>query len=420
MGKWDRRLHASLLELHGKDGWTEDWDGAPFANTYFRRNPGMKQLHLMTYRDEATLDEAAAVDNEAFRTYRRAVTTSALTARHFGDRNGVWDAAMAPTDGGVAYLVDRLGEALDPDLKQVQAAERLCEAAAAVSTPLRALYHAEGDDARRARDEALTKLRLALNGAFQRDELRGFAHLRRAMTPDPADVRGVFLNTAALREDALNMVAAPAAAPVDDPWAAAAADAPSAMMRRERPDVFADRLINLWAAQLRDLQGDAAALNDRGLTADLIGPVIDEMLVGAGRVAIARDVAEIVRRETRFAGLRWADVADRVTPQVSMRFNDFVAYLGFADMATDDRPDFPEAPRAPSRKIFSRAALKRPGTEVGARPERPERASFVDWGGRCGPSAPPMSAIPRGARSRARRTARWAISSIWWKSKGRS
>lgn len=381
MGKWDRRLHASLLELYGKDGWTEDWDGAPFANTYFLRNPGMKQLHLMTYRDEASLDEGPPVDNEAFRTYRRAFTTSALTARHFGDREAVWDAAMEPNDGGVAYLVERLVEALDPDLKQVQAAERLAEAAAAVSTPLRALYHAEGDDARRARDDALTKLRLALNGAFQRDELRGFAHLRRAMMLDPADVRGVFLNTAALREDALDMAPAPAAAaPVDDPWADAAADAPPPMMRRERPDVFADRLINLWAAQLRDLQGDDAALGDMGLSAELIGPVIDEMLVGAGRVAIARDVAEIVRRETRSAGLRWADVADRVTPQVSMRFNDFVAYLGFADMAPDDRPDFPEAPRPATRKIFSRAALKRAGTEVGPEPERLERAAFVDWG----------------------------------------
>ena len=37
-GKWDRRLHASLLELYGKDEWVGNWNGRPFANTLFLRN----------------------------------------------------------------------------------------------------------------------------------------------------------------------------------------------------------------------------------------------------------------------------------------------------------------------------------------------------------------------------------------------
>ena len=50
-GKWDRRLHASLLELYGKDEWVGNWNGRPFANTLFLRNPGMKQKHLMDYQE---------------------------------------------------------------------------------------------------------------------------------------------------------------------------------------------------------------------------------------------------------------------------------------------------------------------------------------------------------------------------------
>ncbi|MEO0361880.1 MAG: virulence factor SrfC family protein, partial [Pseudomonadota bacterium] len=66
MGIWDKRLHASLLELYGKDGWPKDWDGAPFDNVYFLRNPGMKQVHLMRYSDEAALREDRPVENDVF------------------------------------------------------------------------------------------------------------------------------------------------------------------------------------------------------------------------------------------------------------------------------------------------------------------------------------------------------------------
>src|SRR5690606_34114080 len=47
--KWERRLHASFLELYGHGGWPDDWDGRPFRNLLFLRNPGMKQEHLMAY-----------------------------------------------------------------------------------------------------------------------------------------------------------------------------------------------------------------------------------------------------------------------------------------------------------------------------------------------------------------------------------
>ena len=69
-GKWDRRLHASLLELYGKDGWPKDWDGKPFDNALFLRNPGMKQVHLMDYEDVATLKEFGPAKGSAARDRR--------------------------------------------------------------------------------------------------------------------------------------------------------------------------------------------------------------------------------------------------------------------------------------------------------------------------------------------------------------
>lgn len=394
MGKWDRRLHASLLELYGKDGWLDDWDGKPFDNTYFLRNPGMKQVHLMQYDDEASLRESAPVENAAFQTYRKAFMSSDIVAKHFRDREAVWEAALTPNDGGVAYLVEQLAAALDPDLKLNQARERLVEAAAALAAPLQGLYHAEGDEALQARDDALVALRRNLHGAFQKDGLKDFAHFRRAMMVDTANVRGAFLNVAAMREDELEAKAEPASAPAtsdpwdDDPWAADAADAPTeaaaaptpVARRRGRPEVFAERLLNLWSGRLRRFQQDEHALAALGLDHESAGKVIDELLVGAQRLGLAEAVAEIVREETRSASVRWPDVADRVSEAAAMRFNDFVAYLGFDQSDAAGLPGFPEPPKEASRKIFTRDALPNGVLELGAAPELLARAAFIDWG----------------------------------------
>ncbi|MEO0363587.1 MAG: virulence factor SrfC family protein, partial [Pseudomonadota bacterium] len=364
----------------------KDWDGAPFDNVYFLRNPGMKQVHLMRYSDEAALREDRPVENDVFAVYRRAFMTSDLTARHFRDREAVWDAAMEPNDGGVRYLVENIDAVLDPGLKQAQAAERLIEAAAALATPLRGLHHAEGDEARKEQDAKMTRLRVALNAAFQRSELRAFAHLRRAMMLDPADVRGVFLNTAALRQETLDEMAGAAALPADhadDPWAdhgtVEAVEAPVAK-RRERPDVFAESLMNRWADQLRRLQRDDRALGELGVAPETIGVLIDELLIGASRVGLLDRIAELARRETRSASVRWVEVADRVAQIAAMRVNDFVAYLGYADVPAAERPGFPEAPKEASRAIFTLGGLATPGEAVGDAPEMLERIAFIDWG----------------------------------------
>lgn len=392
-GKWDRRLHASLLELYGKDGWPADWDGKPFANTLFLRNPGMKQVHLMDYADVQTLEEAgpAAASAGLIADYRQAFMSSEAVARHFARREEAWDAAMAPNDGGVAFLVQRLMEVLDPGLKRRQAAERLIEAATALERPLRGFYHAEGDAGRQQRDEALQRLRRELHGRLRKEDFRHLAHfLDQLMLPE-ADVRGVFLNVAALREDELEEDAPapePAAQPDDpwdaDPWAATstgdAHTARPARRRAERPDVFATRVLNLWAARLRGLQQDERALELLDLPAMLVGQVVDELLIGAERAGLSERIADDVRRETLSVGARWVDAADRVIEIATFVINDFVAYLGYGALPPAERPGFPEPPQERQRPVFSPASLRRPGSELGDQRERMDIAFFVDWG----------------------------------------
>lgn len=377
-GKWDRRLHASFLELYGKDGWTEDWDGRPFDNTVFLRNPGMKQVHLMDYADVDSLRESgpAAASAGVIEEYRQAFTASALVQRHIADRDQVWAAALKPNDGGVSFLVDRLTRVMVPGLKTAQATERLIEVAAGLEAPLRGFHHADGDDARREKEAQLKALRIALNTRLRGADFRPFAHLLRALGVSSAALRGVFGNVAALRDTDL-APSAPADPWEDDPWSDTPKPAAPPPRRSERSGVYAGRVLNLWAQQMRALQQDALALSRLGLTGAEVGQIIDELLIGASRTGLAERIATLVDRETSI-GARWPDLTDRAVRIALAQINDFVAYLGYGDQP--QRPGFPEAPQPAKRQVFTLDGLRHPGPTLGPGREPVERAVFLDWG----------------------------------------
>ena len=390
-GKWDRRLHSSFLELYGKDGWPEDWDGKPFSNTIFLRNPGMKQIHLMDYEDEDRLVEARARSSEVIGEYRDAYMNSALVDRHFTDRSAVWNAAMQPNDGGVEYLVGRLSEVLDPLLKRRQGAEQLCQAAQSLKGALGRFYHGQGDEVRQERDRRLLDVRRTLYRAVRSQEYRPFAHFLEALLLPVIDARNVFFNVAAMRDEEiqLHQHAGEAAAEIsDDPWASddpwdedsSTDGAPSpraaqaSATRRERPEIFADRVINAWTARLRTLQQDAEALGALGLSGDVVADIVDDIIVGSDRHGLRNRIADAVRQETPAVGARWEDMVERAVRIAVYEINDYVGYLGFGELTE------PERPSHQNRAIFSPDALKMKGMEIGPVRESLEEIYFVDWG----------------------------------------
>jgi hypothetical protein len=251
----------------------------------------------------------------------------------------------------------------------------LIEAAAALAAPLTAFHHADGDDALREVDAKMVALRKSLNTAFAPGVYRNFAQFQRALTIDEATVRGVFLNVAAMKDEP---VSAPEAVVEDDPWAdetpVAAAPKP-----KERPEIFADNLLNAWAGKMRALQRSDAGLAELNLPSEVAGGVIDEVLVGANRAGLVDALSSIVREETKSASVRWPDAADRVALRASNRLNDYVVYLGFGDVVTTDRPAVPEAPKPPSRAVFAQDLMP-PGMEIGETRAPMARDAFLDWG----------------------------------------
>jgi hypothetical protein len=389
-GKWERRLHASFLELYGKDGWPEDWDGKPFDNALFLRNPGMKQEHLMDYAQigrgadgsEVLLEASAAVKKQdLIGEYARAFLESPLCKRHFAQIQHVWDAAFTPNDGGVTFLVERLNGVLDPDLKRRQLEQRLFEQSQLMSSELSRFYHADSDQKRRETDLRLVELRRQLAAALRGPNAnynRVASFVESLMMPE-ADIRQVYLNVAALKLD--DSVSAPPKA-VDDPWADEEdqAGTPAPQIARDRPAIFAERLFNHWTEKLHAASQNATLLRRLGIDTKLFSDVAREIIVGAHRKGVDDAIVAELRISIQSAAIRWDQAVERAVLVSSSAINDYVHSLGFGDLPEAARPGFPEPPKEPRQRVFT-APLLEPGLPtLGDKRLALEEVYFRDWG----------------------------------------
>jgi hypothetical protein len=393
-GKWDRRLHASLLELYGKDEWVGNWNGRPFANTLFLRNPGMKQKHLMDYREivkqadgSERLIEAgpAAASKAVIEEYRRAFAGSEVVQKHFDRAEEAWTAAFAPNDGGVGFLVERLTEVLDPNLKKQQIGERLREQADELDASLRRFYHAQDDASRREKEEALMELRRQLFQTVRARNFRNFAHLLGCLLVRERDVRELFLNVAALRladQPARASETTVIDAWSDDPWAATptAAETRPPMQTVDRAATFATNVVNHWTESLRGLSQNTDAMQALGLEGRIVDDLVQEVIVGAHRLMLTETIAKGVRAHVQSANVRWDDVADRSGCIATSTINDYVSYLGYGDLPENKRPGFPEPPKEPTRTIFAAPPKVNGAPALGASRLPLEQLYFLDWG----------------------------------------
>lgn len=388
-GKWDRRLSASFLDLYGTSDWPHDWDGKPFANTFFLRNPGMKQEHIIEYASveknpdgsERLVERGSAPAKAALLAeHRAAFLDSPLSAKHFTDMAAAWDAAFKPNDGGVSYLVERLGRVLKPGLKAHQIAERLAEEVVTLDGKLRRFYLGDDEDTRQKREQELLALRRTLFDASARDGFRNFFQLLNGFSLGIPEAREVVLNVAALRIDALAPDGAAGSAE-PDPWANAESGEPP-RRRLDRASVFAREIMNAWTDKLRTLSQNEVAVRNLGFEARLIDDMANELIIGATRMGVADRIAGEVRARLQTANVRWDEstVADRAATMAATAIDDYVAYLGFIAKAEAERPGFPEPPRQPERPIFAR-----PPAVAGIPVLEPQRAAlerqfFLDWG----------------------------------------
>jgi hypothetical protein len=394
--KFEKRLDASFLKPY-KDEWVRDWNGEPFNNTLFLRNPGMKQPHIIEYARTTPAEDGSEplvelglnqdfVEKHA--EYRAAFVSSAVCAKHFRQMSEVWDAAFKLNNGGVSLLVSRLEQVLSPELKSRQITARLVEQAKALDARLRRFYRSEDAGSLKEKEEALVDLQKRLAASAQSRKLANFTHYLACLTLSEADAREALLNVAAMKNDATAPAAekesAAASNPdLDDllseildkpePAASAAASGKQALRQRDRYDLFANHVLNLWTEKVRGLALNAQALAALGIDAQLAGDLANELVVGAHRCGLMAAIAQKVRSQLQAANVRWDDIADRCGVIAATAINDYVGFLGFATLPQDQRP------KQRQRAVFQTPDLPDGAPELEERRKELEKEYFVDW-----------------------------------------
>lgn len=389
------RLEASMYQLFKQEDWLQNWNGKPFANTFFLRNPGFIVAEVFQYQGEGDARTESGVlpaSAERLSASRQGMIESELGRRHFADPAQAWDSAMTLNDGGVAYLVRSLEGVLSAELKPRQLVGRLKDQVELLEGRLKRFYRGQDDSSRQEKEQALMRLRRQLYSVVRDQNYRNFAQLLTRMKLAEADVRGVFLNVASLKLDAAaeeKRVPAPVADPADDPWAEAPAPAKavtkkaaSSAWRRDRPDLFASHVLNLWTERVRAIAADEGTLKELKMDAQTVGDLGNELIVGAHRLQLTDQIAARVREKVATANVRWDEVADSAAGIAAMVVNDFVAYLGFGDLPDDKRPAYPEPPKPRQRGVFGAPPVPARGTipVIGEQRAALEQEYFMEWG----------------------------------------
>ena len=246
----------------------------------------MKQKHLMDYQEivkhedgSERLIEAgpAAASKGVIEEYHRAFAGSELVAKHFERAEETWAAAFTPNDGGVGFLVERLSEVLDPNLKKQQIGSDCASRQASSISSLRRFYHAD-DDASRREKAALMELR---RSSSKRCALATSAPSRTCSSVCwCASARCASCSQCpALRlADAPRRRATPTVIDAwsDDPWAATPLEVEKRppMQTVDRAAMFATNVVNHWTESLRGLSRNADAMQALGVEGRIVDDVV--------------------------------------------------------------------------------------------------------------------------------------------------
>ncbi|HEY2874736.1 MAG TPA: virulence factor SrfC family protein, partial [Reyranella sp.] len=116
--RWSARLNNSLIN-NFRGEWPGNWNGRPFDNTFWLRNPTVLDERLMEHdgRRETGVAEAFAQRAVELRTH---FVENFDVQRHFANPARAWDEAFKANDGGVSYLINSLIPVCDPAIKRAQ------------------------------------------------------------------------------------------------------------------------------------------------------------------------------------------------------------------------------------------------------------------------------------------------------------
>ena len=388
--RWSARLGNSLVN-NFRGEWPLNWNGRPFDNTFWLRNPTVIDERLMDYDGSRETGVADAFAQRATELRRHFIGNEDVR-RHFADPARAWDEAFRANDGGVSYLVKSLIPVCDPAIKRAQVRGQLEVQIRRLVDRLAGFHSASDGDARaKKRDLVHTVLRGLANVIQQ----QLFGELVAALQIADTALREIYFRIATARAadeapsrngKAQAPVAQSTGATVDlgaifadvfGEEATRSAPTPSGVLE-DRAERFAREAADYWLENMRRIGADEKALSHFGVDRQHLGWLIDELIVGAHRLKLIDQLSHEVRALENAANAKWEEIAERQVRTASSALNGYVSALGFDKLPVDQRPGLP--PNAPTRRVFERPTVMADGVPVLSEDPAPIYADYCkDW-----------------------------------------
>ena len=388
--RWSARLGNSLVN-NFRGEWPLNWNGRPFDNTFWLRNPTVIDERLMDYDGSRETGVADAFAQRATELRRHFIDNEDVR-RHFADPARAWDEAFRANDGGVSYLVKSLIPVCDPAIKRAQVRGQLDVQIRRLVDRLAGFHSAsDGDSRAKKRDLVHTVLRGLANVIQQ----QLFGELVAALQIADTALREIYFRIATARPadeapprngKSQASVAQSTGAAVDlgaifadvfGEEAARSAPTPSGVLE-DRAERFAREAADYWLENMRRIGADEKALSHFGVDRQHLGWLIDELIVGAHRLKLIDQLSHEVRALENAANAKWEEIAERQVRTASSALNGYVSALGFDKLPVDQRPGLP--PNAPTRRVFERPTVMADGVPVLSEDPAPIYADYCkDW-----------------------------------------
>jgi hypothetical protein len=358
--RWDNRYNASFLQFFSNHEWPLNWSRSgrsvrPFANIFWLLNLGFADAYFNIEREEASglirsvglrQDQAEWVEK-----VHQGYLASPTTQKHVNNPDEAWRAIIEGSDGGAAYIVEKLTPILATDLKLSQLTHLALTEGRLIEENLKNFYQGgDKDEERKVKEAAFKKIAGHLT-ALQ-TKTRRFGFLQRALFLSDDECYAIFSQSfsdyefaeskdpeaLAAAEEPLDLEALLFGDSPEDP-SVNASSAPSPLTPAgDFASQYRRRLENSWQERLGERLADAKFLKRFGFTRDLLQQLISELVQGAKRLGVMEAVEKDLRQALSYGNVNPERLLWKQSRLASTILAEFVNFLGLSPTRlTDDQ-----------------------------------------------------------------------------------
>lgn len=355
---WGIRIDSSLIKNFRGD-WVGNWDGRPFRNLFWLRNPTVRDTRVMAEGPDKRESGVAEAFKERYRDLHDTFVACEPVRRHFDNPDEAWTEAFSPNDGGISYIVRKLTPICDPETKVSQIKNQLVVLRANIVRELERFYVSGDLQARIA--QRLDVGNKIMERLYDDASPARLGSLLRSLQLDSGDLAahlyGAFVHGAVAEPAADGTEASAAITPAAPsqpsrvgrarPGAPAATSAPPPSNTPAAPQAAssgrstwerraAEEVLRCWERTMSEVLDNAQLLRDLRIDRELLGEITADMLALARRTDLQGNIEKAIgkiahteQNEQRIA--KGAVIGER-------HVNRLVSKMGFDTMPVDQRP----------------------------------------------------------------------------------